>query len=349
MVQKLINGLLYAGVDYDSFELVHAKIRKTNQTMTIILSSFASVLILAMFVSSFGINSIGQNRVVYEHGFFASIAILVLSLTITRKFEKLTMPLVYLSCALYYIYGIMIGTITDPTGKTVTFMVMLVFLPILFIDRPIHSILRTFFYAAIFIILCGLYKEPDVRSVDIIDAVVFSLLGVTSGCVVSRMRIKGYISEKMLHAVSRTDQLTKMNNQNAFQLDMYTFYSSFKKSLTCIYIDVNGLHKLNNERGHSEGDKMLQYVASQIIEYFGKETAYRTGGDEFIVFIPDVNREIVAKKISDFNGAIEKMGYSVAIGYEIISSHHFTIEELVHNADLRMQEAKNLYHAQHDR
>lgn len=349
MVQKLINALIYAGVDKDSFELVRPQIRKANRTMTIVLSAFASILIFAMVLSSFKAESIRQNRVVYELGLFMSLMVLGLSTTATRKFERLIMPLVYVAYAIYYVYGILIGAITDPTGKTVTFMVMLVFLPTLFIDRPIHSILTTIFYVTIFVILCLMNKEDKVLSVDTMDAVIFGILGVASGCVVNHMKVRGYVSEQMLHEVSRTDQLTQMNNQNAFKLDLYTFYGSFKKTLACIYIDANGLHKLNNERGHREGDKMLQYVANQIIENFGKETTYRTGGDEFVAFVPDTGRRAIAKKIADISKAVEEKGYSIAVGYEIVSSHHFSIEELVHNADLRMQEAKNLYHASHDR
>ena len=29
----------------------------------------------------------------------------------------------------------------------------------------------------------------------------------------------------------------------------------------CVYIDANGLHELNNERGHEAGDLMLRFVA----------------------------------------------------------------------------------------
>lgn len=349
MVQKFVNALLYAGVDKDSFELVRPRIKEANRTMTIVLSAFASILIFAMVLSSFKSSSIKQNRIVYELGLVLSLVILGLSATATRKFDKLVMPLVYLSYAIYYVYGILIGAITDPTGKTVTFMVMLVFLPTLFIDRPIHSILTTIFYVTVFVILCLMNKKGDVLSVDTMDAVIFGLLGVSSGCVVNHMKVRGYVSERMLHEVSRTDQLTQMNNQNAFKLDLYTFYGSFKKTLACIYIDANGLHKLNNERGHREGDKMLQCVAELIMENFGKETTYRTGGDEFVAFVPDTGRRAISKKIAEISKAVEEKGYSIAVGYEIVSSHHFSIEELVHNADLRMQEAKNLYHTKHDR
>ena len=37
-----------------------------------------------------------------------------------------------------------------------------------------------------------------------------------------------------------------------------------RRELCCIFVDVNGLHELNNTQGHQTGDRMLQEVARQI-------------------------------------------------------------------------------------
>lgn len=55
-------------------------------------------------------------------------------------------------------------------------------------------------------------------------------------------------------------------------------------SAICVYIDANGLHELNNERGHEAGDLMLRFVAESLMEQFPKGSLYRVGGDEFVVF-----------------------------------------------------------------
>ena len=43
----------------------------------------------------------------------------------------------------------------------------------------------------------------------------------------------------------------------------------------CVYIDANGLHELNNERGHEAGDLMLRFVAESLMEQFPKGSLYR--------------------------------------------------------------------------
>ena len=46
----------------------------------------------------------------------------------------------------------------------------------------------------------------------------------------------------------------------------------------CVYIDANGLHELNNERGHEAGDLMLRFVAESLMEQFPKGSLCRVGG-----------------------------------------------------------------------
>lgn len=344
MIQQLKNAFWYAGVDQLSFEAIRPKIRKANRTMIIVLSSFATVLIFIMLLSSFKSESIMQNKIVYAIGLAMSIIVLILATTVAKKVEGFVTPLMYSSYTIYYLYGILIGAVTDPNGKTVTFMVMLVFMPTLFIDRPIHVISTTSIYVTLFVVLCLLNKQGTVLSVDLMDAVIFGILGAASGSVVNHMKVRGYLSEHKLQEISRLDQLTQMNNQNAYKLDLYTIHDTFRHSLACVYVDVNGLHDLNNEKGHAEGDKMLQFIAKQIMDYFGTTLTYRVGGDEFVAFVPDPDRNELTRKIENLIQAIEECDYSVAIGYEVSNSRHLSIEELVKAADLRMQEDKRIFH-----
>lgn len=338
------NAIFYAGADRSSFEMVKSKIQRTNRVMVTTLSAIASLLITAMIITSFKSESIMQNRIVYELGLAASLIVLLLSLTVAKKVHWLATALVYASYSIYYLYGILIGAITDPEGKTVTFMVMLVFMPTLFIDRPIQVFVVTLVYDLIFIVLSISYKTGNVLSVDIIDAIVFGILGIASGTVINHVKVRGYVSEEVIKKISRTDQLTDMNNQNSFKLDLYKIPGRCKRSLACIYIDANGLHKLNNERGHDEGDKMLQYVAGVLKECFGSELTYRTGGDEFAVFVIDPNRERMIQDMHKFIELVSDAKYSVALGYDIRKiDYRFSIDELVKSADERMREDKKIY------
>ena len=89
---------------------------------------------------------------------------------------------------------------------------------------------------------------------------------------------------------------------------------------------------------------MLQLIAKEILIYFGAELTYRVGGDEFVAFVPDPDRNELTQKIGDLIQAIEERSYSIAVGYEVSSARLFSVEELVKAADLRMQEDKRIFH-----
>lgn len=339
----LKNILFYAGADRSSVKRIGPKIRKANCTMVSILSATATLLIGVALRKSFSAPGLAQNRMVYVFGIFLSVAILSLSF-LARKRSWLVMPLVFLADLVYYAYGIFIGAFTDPGGKTVTFMVILILMSITFIKPPINIILATLVYDGIFVVCCLINKADPVLSTDLTDATIFGVLGIVSGIMINRMKIRGYISEEQTKEISRIDQLTNVQNRNAYELDLFSISQRFKRFLTCIYIDVNGLHELNNTKGHEAGDEMLKFVANQIKETFSDGYIYRTGGDEFVVFIPDMmsgDEDHLAKFLLE---RIEKRGYHVAIGYETSRLKHHSLEDLIKTAELKMFQNKNDYY-----
>ena len=162
------------------------------------------------------------------------------------------------------------------------------------------------------------------------------------------MKIRGYVSEQKLEAVSRFDKLTGMQNRNAYERDLYDMPQKCRESLTCIYIDVNGLKFLNDNKGHKEGDKMLIAVAGKIRKYFGESRSYRVGGDEFIAFLPDPKWGFLHVR---FDGS--DMGYHVAVGWETYDLERLnddidclSVQVLIEDAEKRMyRKKKDFYDA----
>ena len=179
---------------------------------------------------------------------------------------------------------------------------------------------------------------------DVVDAIVFGFLGLISGMLANQIRVHSYILERKLQEVSRFDQLTQMNNRNSYELDLGEIPERAIRTLTCIYIDVNGLHELNNDKGHASGDEMLRFIAGQIKMFFGEELSFRVGGDEFIVFIPDVNEADIKGDIDEMITNIENEGYHIAIGIEQASVHYLSIDSLVKTAEANMYKSKKEYY-----
>lgn len=81
----------------------------------------------------------------------------------------------------------------------------------------------------------------------------------------------------------RRDSLTGLLNRNAFDDDVEFIQATHDKPLTVMYIDLIGLHEINNHLGHARGDVVLCELADAARAYFGDDNIYRIGGDEFVI------------------------------------------------------------------
>ena len=69
------------------------------------------------------------------------------------------------------------------------------------------------------------------------------------------------LSEELDFSYSH-DTLTGLLNRSLFETDLRTLQSSEYDSMVCTYIDVVGLHEINNHLGHRSGDSMLCFIAN---------------------------------------------------------------------------------------
>ena len=344
MLEKIKNFLLYFGNERGALETAMPKIRESNRITVACISCFATILILAMYISTYFVEGIQANRTVYLIGIGMSIVVFISALCLAKDCAWMVRMLICAAYFIFYTYGILIGTVTDPGEKTVTFMVMLVFLPVLFIDRPIYSIFTTSIYMVVFIYLCNKTKTGAVLQNDTIDAIVFGLLGLISGMMINRGKVHGYILENELKDASCFDRLTRMHNRNAYEDCLEDISSYANDNLACVYIDVNGLREINNSKGHARGDEMLKTIAEEIQNYFGEEFSFRVGGDEFIIFIPDANQFDIEYGLYKLIKGVEAKGYHVASGFEIATIKELSVDKLISAAEKKMYNNKKQFY-----
>lgn len=146
------------------------------------------------------------------------------------------------------------------------------------------------------------------------------------------------------------DALTGLYNRNRYESDLLRIYAEHKAALACVYIDVNGLHEMNNASGHDTGDKMLRTVAREIRKCFDTEYSYRFGGDEFIIFIPGTPETIIKKQSEAFTAALVREDYHVSLGIQY-ETEVSSMAALIKAAEKKMYFEKKRYYEQetHDR
>ena len=108
--------------------------------------------------------------------------------------------------------------------------------------------------------------------------VAFSLLIILFIYIAYRLKHSAYLQVKEL---ALRDQLTGLFNRRAlhdiFELEMSRVNRN-KKTFSIILLDIDHFKVLNDTYGHDYGDIVLQKVA-------------RWGGEEFLVFLPETNKE----------------------------------------------------------
>lgn len=142
-----------------------------------------------------------------------------------------------------------------------------------------------------------------------------------------------------------TDALLGLFNRNRYEQDRPHLSDRCRHALCCIYIDVNGLHELNNTEGHDAGDEMLRTVAAQIRERFGTAGSYRIGGDEFVVFVFDGDEASIQDSVTELERRLASANIRVSIGMER-REQPFSVDDLIKAAEAKMYAAKRRFYEQ---
>ena len=145
-----------------------------------------------------------------------------------------------------------------------------------------------------------------------------------------------------LEKLSYRDMLTGLYNRNRYIERLEAYKQVQDQQIGAIYIDLNGLKKVNDEQGHRAGDELIVRAAGTIAGIFA-EDAYRVGGDEFVVILLDVSREDFARKTEQLRRQMQENGVDASIG-GVWQASTENLEELLRRADENMYKEKKWYY-----
>ena len=150
-------------------------------------------------------------------------------------------------------------------------------------------------------------------------------------------------SRQELGDTMNRDALTMLFNRLKFNDDIENLKKSSDPVFTCLYIDVNGLHELNNHLGHQKGDDMLCCIADTLKKYFPDDRVYRIGGDEFVVLSKKLSKHEVELAVDKVQRDLLRDNYEISVGIETGSCGE-NIDKIVAAAELAMRNDKAAYY-----
>jgi diguanylate cyclase (GGDEF)-like protein/PAS domain S-box-containing protein len=176
-------------------------------------------------------------------------------------------------------------------------------------------------------------------------AIIGTILDITD-----RKRVEARIIEQAYN-----DPLTKLPNRTLFMERLELALAQSRRHgrrLAVVYLDVDRFKLINDTRGHSQGDLLLQFLALRLKRCLRQvDTLARVGGDEFVILMPDarpstemsgVAQKLLSAVARPFQLGEQTVQVTVSIGVATFPDDGDNAETLLRNADAAMYRAKEL-------
>ena len=154
--------------------------------------------------------------------------------------------------------------------------------------------------------------------------------------------------KELLSKLVITDSLTGLYNSRHFYEQIRRELSRLRRNpgrkLTIVMLDIDHFKKLNDTEGHQMGDHTLRSLSNVIRVCIRKDidTAYRYGGDEFILLLPDTDKHqarVVTDRIQKQYGSFRFGVTSLSMGIaEALAGEDDT--SIMHRADEALYTSK---------
>lgn len=336
--------LLSGDVDEKEYDQARQQISEDNRKNLLVFSAVSSLALLVMCIISIFITERSAYLPVYLSCTAIMIGIFAAAHTVARKWSFLTGLIMYAFMAFLLLTGIGISTMLNVHETSATYIALVLAVPMLFTDRPLRVWLMLACCSVLYVVCVVSFKDVITWNTDIVNGLLFaSLSGIVSTWLMM-IKIQRICLEDRVRKMAEMDMLTGVLNRNAYEQRLAAELPSGVRTAFCVYVDVNGLHHMNDTQGHEAGDRMLQFAATTLRNAFGAANTYRIGGDEFLAIGEDRAIEQVQRMSDQFKQDLIEAGYHAAVGCAVHAAKGLNKVALVREAETRMYDDKRDYY-----
>ncbi|MCR4794277.1 MAG: GGDEF domain-containing protein [Ruminococcus sp.] len=170
---------------------------------------------------------------------------------------------------------------------------------------------------------------------------ILSLTSFMLAAVIANYQLISKLEEK-----STMDGLTQVYNRSAMNERVDKIVSGGDKlpeTIGIVFADLNGLKAVNDNEGHTSGDKLLKRAAALLKIAYADYEVFRAGGDEFVILCPDITEERLAKQTAKLRKLAETSDVSFALG-TVFCEGGYDIIKAMQEADEKMYADKREYY-----
>ena len=161
-------------------------------------------------------------------------------------------------------------------------------------------------------------------------------------------RIQKRTTDRLVRQATH-DDLTGLPNRHYLQKGAKRWFRPDAEPFCVAFIDLDNFKNINDSVGHNIGDKILVQVARRLEETVPEGgVVVRHGGDEFIMILPEHEKERLAERAREILEAVSRpvetegfrFNVGVSVGFGRYPEDGTTLYELLSAADIAMYEAK---------
>lgn len=355
---KVKNILLYGGISKEEYDRVKQPVVQANHKALIYWSVLVSFFWIYCLVMSINAKDYAMCRPAYIVALCCCIFSYLASRFVVTRFPD-TLKLFKFIFRLSLLGGGIGIAVCQWNLRSLTLFAVAIISPSIFIDSTFSSLAVHFCALVLYIVLGRNTISPDIYSWGLGNYILFSVFGFLIGNAINRERFERYVfaeSAKELADIQRRyayyDQMTGLKNRRAYEEKLSWLAKNAPAEFCIVSADLNGLKKANDTISHQAGDELITGAAECLSAAFeGIDTIYRTGGDEFCVFMdgPIAKAQLCIARLEDLMSQWKgQYNNSLSISTGVASNeNHDSIESIIAEADKNMYEYKRNYYINH--